>query len=55
MVTDYFKVKFYFLIAFLNSIEHIYYFPQQKIKRTEAWFQVSKCFVFSLRWLAWLK
>ena len=35
MVTDYFKVKFYFSIAFLNSIEHIYYFSQQKIKRTD--------------------
>ena len=25
---------------------HIYYFPQQKFKRTDAWFQFSKRFVF---------
>ena len=29
----------------LNSAEHKHYFPQQKIKRTNAWFQVSKRFV----------
>ena len=28
--------------------EHICYFPQQKIKRIDAWFQVLKRFVFSL-------
>ena len=29
----------------LNSVEHMYYFPQQKIIRTGGWFQVSKRFV----------
>ena len=48
-VTDYFNVMFYFLNACLNFLEQIYYFPQQNIKRTHAWFQVSKLFVFSLR------
>ena len=37
-VTDYFKVKFYFLNTSLNSIEHIHYSPQQKNNRTDAWF-----------------
>ena len=46
--TNYFNVKFYFLNACLNSVEHIYYFPLHKIKRAYASFQVSKCFVFSL-------
>ena len=40
-VTDYFNVKVYFSNACLNSVEHIYYFPQQNIRRTDAWFQVS--------------
>ena len=47
-LTDYFRVKFYFSNACLNSIEHLHYFPQQKIKRTDPWFQVSRRFVFSL-------
>ena len=46
-ITDYFNVKFYFSNACLNSAEHIHYFPEQEIKTTEAWFQVSKRFVFS--------
>ena len=46
--TDYFNVKLYFSNAYLNFVEQIYYFPQQKIKRTYAWCQVSKRFVFPL-------
>ena len=48
MVTHYFNLNFYSSNACLNSVHHIYCFPQQKIKRTDAWFQVSKRFVFSL-------
>ena len=48
MVTDYFNVKFYFSNACLNFVEQTYYFPQQKVNRTRARFQVSKRFVFSL-------
>ena len=33
--TGYFNVKFYFSNTCLNSVEHIYYFPQQKIKWTD--------------------
>ena len=44
-IADYFTVKFYFSNACLNSVEHIY-FPQQKIKVTDPWPQVSKRFVF---------
>ena len=51
-VNDYFNVKFYISNACLNFIEQVYHFPQQNIKRTYAWFQVSKCFVFSLSPLA---
>ena len=40
-VTGYSSVKFYFSNACLNSIEHIYYFSQQKIKRADVWFPVS--------------
>ena len=47
-VTDYFNVKFYFSSACLNFVEQIYYFPQQKIKKTHTWFQITKRFVFSL-------
>ena len=45
-VTDYFNVKFNFPNTCLNSVEHIYYFPQQKIERTDVWFLVSKAFCF---------
>ena len=38
--TDYIKVKFYYSNTCLNFIEHIYYFPQQKIKTTDAGFAV---------------
>ena len=48
MVADYFNVKFYFSNKCLNSVEHIYFFSQQKTKRTDGWVQVSKHFVFSL-------
>ena len=51
-VTDYFNVKFYFSNARLYFVEHIYYFPQQKIKRTDVWFHVSRRFVLSLSPLA---
>ena len=40
MVTDYFNTEFYFSNACLNSVEHICYYPQQKIKRTDALFLV---------------
>ena len=40
MVTDYFNTEFYFSNACLNSVEHICYYPQQKIKRTDAMFLV---------------
>ena len=33
-ITDYFKVKFYFSNPFLNSVEHIHYFPQQLARKT---------------------
>ena len=39
-VTDYFNTKFYFSNACLNCAEHICYYPQQKIKRTDALFLV---------------
>ena len=52
--TDYFTDKFYFSNVCLNSVEYniyiyiyIYNIPQQKIKRTDAWFQVSKRFFLS--------
>ena len=32
-----------------NFVEQIYYFPQQKIKRTHLWVQVSKHFDFFSR------
>ena len=47
MVTDYFNVKFYFSNACVHSVEHTYYFPKQKIKQKDVWFQVPKrCFLF---------
>ena len=46
-IADYFSVKFYFSNACLNSVENIY-FPQQKIKGTDPWPQVSKRLVEAL-------
>ena len=39
-IADYFSVEFYFSNACLNSVENIY-LPQQKIKGTDPWPQVS--------------
>ena len=35
------------LTACLNSVEHVVFPSKQKFKSTDAWFQVSKRFVFS--------
>ena len=60
IILNYFNVKFYFLnaclnsvehmllTACLNSVEHVVFPSKQKFKSTDAWFQVSKRFVFSL-------
>ena len=48
IILNHFNVKFYFSNACLNSVEHILFPSKQKFKRTGAWFQVSKRFVFSL-------
>ena len=48
-VTDYFNVQFYFSNPYLNFVEHIYHFLQQKIKRNDTWCQISKRFALSLR------
>ena len=44
--TDYFNVKFYFSNARLNSVEHIYYFPQQKNLKNRCVVSSSKAFCF---------
>ena len=46
--TDHFNVKFYFANACLNPLNIYIISFNKKIKRTDAWFQVSKRFVFSL-------
>ena len=48
IILNCFNVKFYFSNACLNSVEHILFPSKQKFKRTDAWFQVSKRFIFSL-------
>ena len=48
IILNCFNVKFYFSNACLNSVEHILFPSKQKFKRTDAWFQVWKRFIFSL-------
>ena len=48
IILNCFNVKFYFSNACLNSVEHILFPSKQKFKRTDAWFQVSERFIFSL-------
>ena len=48
---DYFKL--YFSNACLNFVEHILFPSKQKLKRTDAWFPVSKRFVFSESFEHW--
>ena len=52
-VTDYFNVEFSFSNAYLNSAKYIYCFIQQNIKRTDAWCQILKRFIFTLRILSY--